>query len=210
MENILIDALPTSVEINGEDWPVDWGYRALILCELDLFAPNKSDEQKMMEVLNIFYMDNVPDDLDEAMRQFLYFFSGGISSEETGSGQGSSSGKRAYDFDQDASMIYAAFRSQYGINLNQTRDRDLHWWEFLAMFNSLNEDHLISKVMYWRTVNLKDVPKSEKKFIKNMKKRYAIRTEQIKVDKKVKLARRNAKMKEYVRKKMEECHKQEK
>lgn len=107
-------------------------------------------------------------------------------------------------------MIYAAFRSQYGINLNQTRDRDLHWWEFLAMFNSLNEDHLISKVMYWRTVNLKDVLKSEKKFIKNMKKRYAIRTEQIKVDKKVKLARRNAKMKEYVRKRMEECHKQEK
>ena len=75
------------------------------------------------------------------------------------------------------------------------------------MFNSLNEEHLLSKVMYWRTVNLKDVSKSEKKFVRAMKKRYAIKSEQIKVDSKLKLARRNAKMKEYVKKRIEECKK---
>lgn len=204
MENILIDDLPHTVEINGEDWPIDWGYRALMLCEIDLFQSNKSDEVKMQEVLNIFYKDNVPDDIEAAMNQFLRFFT---AKEEKQSEQDSmkASGARAYDFDQDAHMIYAAFRSQYGINLNKIKNKDLHWWEFLALFNSLNDDLLISKVMYWRTVRLKDVPKSERKFVRRMKKLYAIKGEQTQSDMKTKLMRRNAKMKEYVRKRMEAC-----
>lgn len=204
MENILIDDLPHTVDINGDDWPIDWGYRALMLCEIDLFQPNKSDEVKMQEVLNIFYKDNVPDDIESAMCQFLRFFT---AKEEKQSDHDSmkSSSVRAYDFDQDAQMIYAAFRSQYGIDLNKTKNKDLHWWEFLAMFNSLNDDLLISKVMYWRTVRLKDVPKSERKFVRRMKKLYAIKGEQAQSDMKMKLMRRNAKMKEYVRKRMEEC-----
>jgi hypothetical protein len=206
MENILIDELPRTVIIHGEEWPIDWGYRASMLCEIDLFSMNKEDDQKMFEVLNIFYKNNVPDDLEEAMNQFLYFFKGGINENNEGLGPSRNS-NRAYDFDQDASMIYAAFRSQYGINLNKTKNQELHWWEFLAMFNSLNEEHLLSKVMYWRTVNLKDVSKSEKKFVRAMKKRYAIKSEQIKVDSKLKLVRRNAKMKEYVKKRIEECKK---
>lgn len=209
MENILIDELPRTVMINEHEYAIDWGYKAAILCEIDLFYPNKEDDQKMLEVLNIFYKDHIPDDLEEAMNQFLWFFRGGIKADDFIGGS-KSIAKRSYDFDQDAPMIYAAFRSQYGINLNKTKNQELHWWEFLAMFNSLSEDHLISKIMYWRTVNLKDVPKSEKKFIKNMKKRYAIHTERTNVDMKMKLARRNAKMKEYVRMRMEECHKQEK
>ena len=175
-----------------------------MLCEIDLFQPNKSDEVKMQEVLNIFYKDNVPDDIELATRQFLRFFT---AKEEKQSEHDSmrASSVRAYDFDQDAQLIYAAFRAQYGINLNRTKNKDLHWWEFLSMFNSLSDDLLISKVMYWRTVRLKDVPKSERKFVRRMKKLYAIKGEQTQSDMKMKLMRRNAKMKEYVRKRMEEC-----
>lgn len=203
MINILIDELPHTVDIHGESWPVNWGFRALMLCEIDLFVPDKEDEQKMMEVLNIFYNDNVPNDVEEAMKKFLWFFRGGTESKSSSSSSSSSS--RAYDFDQDAQLIYAAFRSQYGVNLNKTKNKDLHWWEFLAMFNGLSDELLISKVMYWRTVKLKNVPKHEKKFVQRMKKLYALRTEQIQSDQKMKLARRNSKMKEYVRKRMEEC-----
>ena len=96
-------------------------------------------------------------------------------------------------------MIYAAFRAQYGINLNQTPDADLHWWEFKAMFESLREDLLISRVMYYRTANLSGMSKNEKAFIKKMRSVYAIRQPEVSMDARARLAARNNHMLEYVR-----------
>ena len=67
----------------------------------------------------------------------------------------------AFDYEQDANLIYAAFYATYGISL--TTVEFLHWWEFLALFEGLPEDTLIKRVMYWRTVNLSQLPKEERK-----------------------------------------------
>lgn len=43
-------------------------------------------------------------------------------------------GPRAFDFRQDAAVIYAAFRGKYGIDLTEAR---LHWWQFMALLEGL-------------------------------------------------------------------------
>lgn len=82
---------------------------------------------------------------------------------------------RAFDYEQDANLIYAAFYATYGISL--TTVEFLHWWEFLALFEGLPEDTLIKRVMYWRTVNLSQLPKEERKHVRKMRQLFALKSE---------------------------------
>lgn len=60
-----------------------------------------------------------------------------------------SSEPRAFDFEQDARYIYAAFRQVYGINLFEQRGK-LHWLEFIALFSALPKDARIVGIMHIR------------------------------------------------------------
>lgn len=205
MINILIDELPKVVEIDGISYPVNYGYRANILIEIDMFS-DRNDEQKLLDALNIFYINNVPSNRNKALERLLWFYRRGKEEEKEERGKSAKkAGKvRAYCFETDAERIYAAFRTQYGINLNQTKNNDLHWWEFMAMFDALSEDHLISRVMFYRTADLKGMGKNQAAFIKKMREKYKIHHEGSSLDDRAKLAKRNADMKEYVKKRMEE------
>lgn len=207
-QNILIDRLPETVDIGGRKYPINYGYRANMLIEMCMFSEDRSDEQKLLDSLNIFYKNSIPADRNKAMEKLLWFFRCGKEEDRKPGGAGMKKHMiRAYCFDTDDAMIYAAFRSQYGINLNKTKNDDLHWWEFMAMFHSLSEDLLIKRVMYYRTADLNGMGKNQKAFIKKMRKLYAIKSPECSLDDKAKLAKRNADMKEYVRKRMEECRK---
>lgn len=211
MANILIDELPKTVEIDGENWPIDYGYRASILIEIVMFS-DMEDEKKIFHALNIFYMENIPQNVESAMERMLWFYRCGnetrrAEKETKGTKKPKRQNKRAYCFEADAGRIYAAFRSQYGINLNKTPDKKLHWWEFMAMFESLSEDLLISRIMYYRTADLSGMGKNQRAFIKKMRNVYAIKHASSSMDDRAKLAKRNKDMKEYVRRRMEECRK---
>ncbi len=203
--NILLDPLPVEVEVNGARYPINFGYRACILIEIDMFS-DREDEQKVLDALNIFYKNSIPSDMDAAMEKLLWFYRCGMEQEKAG--QGGRKPRRAYCFEADAGRIYAAFRAQYGINLNQTPNAALHWWEFMAMFESLSEDLLISRVMYYRTADLKGMGKNQRAFVKKMRQLYAIRNSFSNMDDRAKLAKRNRDMKEYVRKRMEQCQRE--
>ena len=78
------------------------------------------------------------------------------------------------------------------------------------MFDSLGEDLKISRIMYYRTADLDGMSKNQKKFIKKMRSLYAIsNSNESDFDNKAKLAKRNADMLAYVRKRLEECRKKE-
>lgn len=101
--------------------------------------------------LNPFCCDT-PIDRDPDLWEFInYYISGGSDSEKSG-------GTKSYDFVQDADYIYSAFMQIYGINLRQIK---MHWWEFLALFKSLPEGTMLSKIIDIRT---KDIdPKMDSK-----------------------------------------------
>ena len=174
-----------------------------MLIEIAMFS-DRSDEQKLLDALNIFYFRNIPKDINAAIERLQWFFRCG---KEPLKPAGKGRARRAYCFEQDAPLIYAAFRAQYGINLQQTKNMDLHWWEFCALFDSLNEDLKISRVMYYRTADLSGMPKKQKEYIKKMRALYAIKNAEATMDSKVKLAKRNADMKAYVRKRSAETRK---
>lgn len=202
IQSIIFDSIPNHVIIGGIDYPINFGYRAMMSIEIEMFGEN-NDEQKILNALNMFYLKNIPENTDEAIRYMLWFHRcGEPEGKRTGSGRRAS---RAYCFKQDAPYLYAAFLEQYGIDLRRTKSNDLHWWEFMAMFESLSEGTKMAKIMYWRTCDLNQLSKREKKFVKAMRNIYAIKTSDENMDSRTKLAKRNADMKEYVRKRMEEC-----
>lgn len=204
MINILLDELPEAVTVDGILYPVNWGYRAMILIEMDLFRVDRSDEQKILDALNIFYCQNLPQNANEALRQLLWFYAAGREQKGSNKKKGASETRRCYCFDQDAPHIYAAFQTQYSLNLNRTKNYELHWWEFKAMFESLGEELKISKIMYYRTAKLTGLGKEQRRFLNEMKKLYAIEQTESSLDDKAKLAKRNADMKAYVRKRVGE------
>lgn len=205
--NIILRALPESVQVCGMDYPVNWGYRAMILTELCMFDTGRSDEQKILDALNNFYNKDIPPDPEEALKQMLWFYRGGRGEEgKKNRGASGKQAKRCYCFQQDAPYIYAAFLAQYGIDLNSTKNYDLHWWKFQAMFESLGEDQKISKIMYYRTASTSGCPKAQRRFLNEMKKLYALESPEQGMDDKVRLAKRNADMKAYVRKRAGEAY----
>lgn len=204
--NILIDRLPESVSIDGREYPVNWGYRAFLLIEICLFDKRLNDEQKVLNCLNIFYNRDIPQNLSTAIEKLQCFYRCGERERKRSGGSSRTPRKiiRCYDFEQDAPYIYSAFLTQYGIDLQETKNYDLHWWKFSALFESLGEDLKLSKIMYYRTAKTSGLDKERRRFLNEMKKLYALEDPEDNTDAKMKLARRNAQMKEYVRARMSE------
>lgn len=207
--NILIDALPEAVMINGAEWPVNWGYRAFLLIEICMFDESQSEEQRLLNALNIFYNCNIPANLRAAIEQMQWFYRCGVPEKKmecrnkTKRSMPVAAQKRSYDFQIDAPYIYSAFRTQYNIDLQGTKNYDLHWWKFQALFTSLNEELKFSKIMYYRTVSTTGMSKQQRSYINEMKKLYAIEDNST-ADGRMKLAKRNMEMKEYVRRRVRE------
>ncbi len=173
MNLLLINGLPE--EYKGI--PISPDFRNMIQVDLILREEGVSDTEKTMAALGQLY-PQIPDDLELALEGLTWFFSRGDSGTGKENNKGPDGGTpppRAFDYEQDANLIYAAFYATYGISL--TTVEFLHWWEFLALFEGLPEDTLIKRVMYWRTVNLSQLPKEERKHVRKMRQLFALKSE---------------------------------
>jgi len=201
--NILVDELPKSVTIEGIEYPVNWGFRTFLLIEICIFDSHLSDTDRVMSGLELFYGENMPDDVNQAFERMMWFYRGGKEPKEEKTKKGAAKAKRCYCFEQDAPYIYSAFRTQYGIDLQDVSSTDIHWWKFKALFESLNEDLKMSKIMYYRVAKTSGMDKDQRAFINDMKKLYALDVDET-ADNKMALAKRDADMKAYIRKRMSE------
>lgn len=202
--NILIDRLPNTVTINGVEYKINSDFRTSLLFDMLIKRRDLSDDEKIICTLNL-YFPVLPLDTTEAINAIIWFFHAGKEKEKS-----MHSGKPAnevYSFEQDASYIYADFLAEYRINLQRIEDTDvLHWWEFLALFESLSENSKMSKIIYYRTVDTSGIPKKQRQSINEMKKLYKINTGK-NVTEELKLAKRNADIIAYARKRMEDIEK---
>jgi len=201
--NILIDELPTSVTVGDDSYPVYFGFRTFVLIEICIFDNSVSDNERVNEALELFY-PAVPPDRSAAFDRLMWFYRGGKDPKKQKS-TGSGKARRCYCFEQDAAYIYAAFRSQYGIDLQDINSTDLHWWKFKAMFESIGEDLRISKIMSYRVTDTTGMDKHQKKFYADMKKLYALESD-TPVSSKMALAKRDADMLRHVQKKFAEVN----
>lgn len=160
MSRMVFDALPETLEVKGRALLVDTDFRTWMEFE-QLLREAQPDEWKAEAALGLCYREDRLFDMAEAMRRLFEFYVCGEPESERPKKKAGKIQKRIYDYERDIKMIYAAFRAQYGINL-QTIEH-LHWWEFRAMFEGLTEDHLIVKVIGYRGIDLTQIKnKSER------------------------------------------------
>ena len=202
--NILVDRLPETVEIGGAEYRINPGFRTSILFEM-LVRDKKIPDQVKVGVMLRQYYPVLPPDEDAAIQKILWFFNCGKEKKREDTRNKTVKAfrheKALYSFRQDAPMIYAAFLSEYGIDLQEVED--LHWWKFCALFDALPDDTKIKQVMRIRGMDTSGLKKKEIKRLNDLKRHYSLEDEET-VDNRVKLAKRNARMKEYVRRRMEE------
>lgn len=128
--NILIDALPTAVEINGHEYEINTDFRVSLRVIMAFEDPELTSIEKQSIMLQNLY-PVMPDDPKEAIQKAMKFLNAGTESQED------NSDPRVYSFSKDADLIFAAFRQTHGVDLQKA---DLHWWEFIALFMDLGQD----------------------------------------------------------------------
>lgn len=164
--NVLIGKMPTTVNVAGEVCEIDADFRVSIAFELLMQDETVSPEDKIVRALELYY-PSMPADIPEAVEQILWFYRcGKTTKNKNGDAQ-------AYSFEHDDGYIYAAFKSQYNVDL--TAVSFMHWWQFRSLFQSLGDDNEIVKIMGYRTIKLDSkMSKEQRNFYQRMKKQYKI------------------------------------
>ena len=133
------------------------------------------EEKKIILAINLYFRNphiKNSEDLKRLANDIIWFYRCGKEQKNTNRQINNNKNKQIYSYEFDAEYIYSAFMQQYKIDLNK---QYLHWWKFKALFSSLSEDVLFSKIMKYRATDLSSIKDKEtKKFYKKMKKIYAL------------------------------------
>ncbi|BDR67201.1 hypothetical protein K144312032_14290 [Clostridium tetani] len=170
--NMIIDLVPTTIEIEDVEYKINSDFRTSILFELLMQDNELSEEDKIIQALQLYY-PVIPPNINEAVDKMLWFYRCGkdiIPSKGTERGKGV---MQIYSFEYDDDYIYSAFLDQYGIDLQDIEY--LHWWKFKAMFKALKKDNEIVKIMGYRSMDLSKIKdKEEKNYYRKMQELYKI------------------------------------
>lgn len=168
MSILLLNGLPEEYE----GIPISADYRNMIQVDLILHDPTINETEKIIAALYQLYPD-LPGDVGKAVEGLVWFYTRGDTAGDSKDRGAKKAPKKAFDFEQDANLIYAAFYATYGISL--TTVDFLHWWEFMALLEGLPETTLMQRVIYWRTVDVNGLSKHEKKHVLKMRKLFALK-----------------------------------
>lgn len=162
--NILIDRLPSSVEVGGRLYAIDTSYTTSIRFENLMLDDTIDGRHKLLLALNLYFPD-IPKDTARALKAVQTFYA----CDRSGPNRSSrSAGEAIFSFDYDAPYIYAAFRSQYGIDLQQ--EQNMHWWVFRALMESLDESTLFVKILEYRATDTKKMKGEQRKYYEKLRK----------------------------------------
>lgn len=190
---MMIEKPPASVEVGGVLYKVDTDFRTMIEIEnlitsksvterqeafakeIMQYAPDVSFEEacanaKYHEALTLFYKGGIPEDLEGAIEKLVWFY--GCGKPETSRNQGKQGKKPLYSYSHDFDYINAGFIQDYKLDLLEVES--LHWWKFVSLFSALRDDCKIREIMGYRGADMKGMDKEQRKFVKEMKKRYAL------------------------------------
>ncbi|WP_195376724.1 Gp15 family bacteriophage protein [Anaerotruncus rubiinfantis] len=164
--NLLVDDLPYTVEVAGTYLQINTDFRIGVLFELLMQDSEFTEQEKLYQAIQLYFPVS-PHNLLAAADALLWFYRCGKDPPNLASGGSGSAAKRIYSFEHDDTLIYAAFRSQYGIDLTSA---NLHWWQFRAMFSALTDENEFVKVMGYRAVEItSDMTPSRRQFYARMK-----------------------------------------
>lgn len=148
--------LPGALNVSGKEYPIRTDYR-VILNILEAFGdPDLNEYEQAMICLECLY-EELPDDLEEALKKAAWFIDGGEAVSE--------SKLRLMDWEQDEKMIIASVNRVAGYEV-RTADF-LHWWTFLGYFYEIGEGRFSMIVgLRAKMARGKELTKEEREFIR--------------------------------------------
>ena len=177
MYNMLTEKLPTKYK----GYHINTDFKCGIKISLALDDWQLGDEERVLTALSLLYGEGIPDDMSIALDGLRWFLTCGKESDKASysdiddvdNAKESVNVKGddiSFDFEVDASNIYAAFLKNYNIDLTKT---DMHWFQFIALFSNLKNTSL-NDMMYYRTLDLSQYKGEQKAEMKALKERYKI------------------------------------
>lgn len=164
MFNVLLDALPW--EWNGH--PIDMNFDTGIKVSQCLSDEELTPQERIGTALYLIFPNGAEKLTAEEITDVLSWYMNGWNNDNVPKKKDETI---VMDFDIDQWRIYAAFRSQYNINLNRAH---LHFWEYMALLSNLSEC-AFTQVINIRSKKLTSkMSAEEKKSVTEAKKVYAI------------------------------------
>ena len=150
---------PKIIIIDGVKTPVDPDFR--IMCEYSE-AVSRNDSSGLAGIASRFFFAGLPEGVTEkaAAMAMTDFYAVGLA---PGGGKKSSAMENpepSFDFEEDEAYFFAAFLSEYGIDLNTVK---LHWFDFCALFRGLPDECRLKRIISIRSESLSDIKSPEEK-----------------------------------------------
>lgn len=134
----MIGQLPKSLIVDGNNYKIRTDFRVALLIFQAFNDTELSDNEKMQVMVECLY-ENIDDvnenNIEESMKQAVWFLDGGPTTTE--SSKKVTSNKKIIDWEQDEQMIFSAINKVAGYETRATEY--LHWWTFLGFFNEIGE-----------------------------------------------------------------------
>ena len=171
--NLLYDALPDTVTVDGKAYRIYTDYRDWLRF-YDMQEDDGLSKREKLLMLE-WYIDKPPlSCLEEALEALIGF---ATRSEEQPEQRQEHSGRKTTDrvlsWQYDAAYVYAAFLSVYHMDLQQVEQ--MHWHLFLGLFDALPDETPIKQRMGYRSVNLAEIKdKNERLRIRKIQDRIRI------------------------------------
>lgn len=143
--NLLIDTMPTSLEIDGKEYEINTDFRTCVNIMLAFEDTELTNIEKQTVMLVNLYKE-VPENGYLAAEKAIWFLNGG--KEDQQESNENSKTHRYYSFGKDASFIVAAFKQTHGIDLLDTQY--MHWWKFMALFMDLGQETTFTNLVALR------------------------------------------------------------
>lgn len=156
MTKTLSDFPPTYVQVEGKKYWLKTSFRSALLA-LDIVKDGVlSDYEKTDLVIGGLVKNPFARFMPAEKKISLYR---SIASDFLSHGQNKkTSSKKVMDLVQDKSLIIAAFRQSYGIDLC-SRSLDLHWWTFLDLLAGIPADTRLMEIV---SIRSRPLPKPTK------------------------------------------------
>lgn len=169
--------LPTSVEINGMEFPIRYDFRVILDIFEALNDPELDDQERSFVVLHMFYPDfERLTDYNTAIHEMFRFIN--MDQEEEQKKQ-----PKLVDWEQDFPYIIAPINRVLGYETRSvsydpdTNTGGVHWWTFLSAYTEIG-DCLFAQIVGIRSKKAKGkrLDKSEQEFYRKNKSIVDIKT----------------------------------
>lgn len=148
--------LPSSIQVDGKYYAIKTDFHYWINFVLKL-----KEENHLQTDFDFLYLnqDEIPENRNAGFDQLFNF---AFPKSELPRPSGRKSDVIPYDWELDADLIYAAFWQMYNIDLCDEK-LNLHWYKFMALFNSLKGTKF-DDVIGYRYYNPSKKPNPEKEY----------------------------------------------